>query len=50
MSATSPTTESHQALLPSLSKGLSSLAGASDDLRRAALILRQGSRTAVERF
>ena len=50
MSATNPTTESHQALLPSLNKGLGALAGAVDDLHRAALILRQESRTAAERF
>lgn len=50
MSATNPTAESNQALLPSLSTGLGALAGAIDDLHRAALILRQESRTVAERF
>ena len=50
MSATNPTAESNQALLPSLSTGLGALAGAIDDLRRAALILRQESRSVGQRF
>ena len=50
MSATNPTAESNQALLSSLSTALGALAGAIDDLHRAALILRQESRTAAERF
>jgi hypothetical protein len=50
MSATNPTAESNQSLLPSLSTGLGALAGAVDDLHRAALILRQESRAAAERF
>jgi hypothetical protein len=50
MSATNPAPESNQALQPSLSKGLGALAGAVDDLHRAALILRQESRAAAERF
>ncbi len=50
MSAPNPTPELNQALLSSLSTGLGALAGAVDDLHRAALILRQESRTAAERF
>jgi hypothetical protein len=50
MSATDLTAELSQALLPNLSTGLGALAGAIDDLHRAALILRQESRTAAERF
>jgi hypothetical protein len=50
MSATNPTPELNQALLPRLSAGLCALSGAVDDLHRAGLILRQESRAAAERF
>jgi hypothetical protein len=50
VSATNPTAESNHALLPSLSTGLGPLAAAIDDLHRAALILRQESRTTAARF
>ena len=50
MSATNPTAESNHVLLPCLSTGLGALTGAIYDLHRAALILRQESRTTAARF
>ena len=50
MSATNPTAGSDPARLTAMNAGLGALAGAVDDLHRAALILRQESRPTGQRF
>lgn len=50
MSLTNSTANSNSSLLTAMNAGLGALAGAIDDLQRAALILRQESRPAEQRF